>query len=148
MTFYTIGNLDDRIKNADQWVLLIFRFLLQSNFTILTTRYFHSIRCITVDAMKFCNSLAELYSNLAKPILDTFIYDYQLSKNVGGEGLFGLSLAVHFSSVLLRALTPPFGKMVAEEQRLEVGHLYVSLITNLIIYAHRNDSQILHNSLL
>ena len=98
--------------------------------------------------MKFCNSLAELYSNLAKPILDTFIYDYQLSKNVGGEGLFGLSLAVHFSSVLLRALTPPFGKMVAEEQRLEVGHLYVSLITNLIIYAHRNDSQILHNSLL
>ncbi|CAG8553057.1 6149_t:CDS:10 [Paraglomus brasilianum] len=93
MTFYTIGNLDDRIKNADQ--------------------------CITVDAMKFCNSLAELYSNLAKPILDTFIYNYQLSKNVGGEGLFGLSLAVHFSSVLLRALTPPFGKMVAEEQRLE-----------------------------
>jgi len=78
--------------------------------------------------MKFCNSLAELYSNLAKPILDTFIYNYQLSKNVGGEGLFGLSLAVHFSSVLLRALTPPFGKMVAEEQRLEVGHSLIRII--------------------
>ncbi|CAG8466483.1 6463_t:CDS:10 [Ambispora leptoticha] len=93
MTFYTIGNLDDRIKNADQ--------------------------CITVDTMKFCNSLSGLYSNLAKPVLDTFIYNFQLSRSVGGEALFGVSLMVHFSSVLLRALTPPFGKMVAEEQRLE-----------------------------
>ncbi|CAG8652878.1 8771_t:CDS:10 [Funneliformis caledonium] len=93
MTFYAIGNLDDRIKNADQ--------------------------CITVDTMKFCNSLSELYSNLAKPILDVFIYNIQLAKNVGGEGLFALSLMVHISSVILRALTPPFGKMVAEEQRLE-----------------------------
>ncbi|RIB14190.1 ABC transporter transmembrane region 2-domain-containing protein [Gigaspora rosea] len=93
MTFYAIGNLDDRIKNADQ--------------------------CITVDTTKFCNSLSELYSNLVKPILDVFIYNLQLVKNVGGEGLFGVSLIVHLSSVVLRALTPPFGKMVAEEQRLE-----------------------------
>ncbi|CAG8687820.1 3174_t:CDS:10, partial [Dentiscutata heterogama] len=93
MTFYAIGNLDDRIKNADQ--------------------------CITVDTMKFCNSLSELYSNLVKPILDVFIYNLQLVKNVGGEGLFGVSLIVHLSSVVLRALTPSFGKMVAEEQRLE-----------------------------
>ncbi|CAG8502868.1 1897_t:CDS:10 [Cetraspora pellucida] len=48
-----------------------------------------------------------------------FIYNLQLVKNVGGEGLFGVSLIVHLSSVVLRALTPPFGKMVAEEQRLE-----------------------------
>lgn len=44
MTFYGISALDDRIKNADQ--------------------------LITVDVSKFSNSLAELYSNLAKPILD------------------------------------------------------------------------------
>lgn len=44
MTFYAISALDDRIKNADQ--------------------------LITVDVSKFSNSLAELYSNLAKPILD------------------------------------------------------------------------------
>ncbi|EXX78280.1 uncharacterized protein OCT59_022927 [Rhizophagus irregularis] len=93
MTFYAIGNLDDRIKNADQ--------------------------CITVDTMKFCNSLSELYSNLAKPILDVFIYNIQLANNVGGEGLFALSFMVHISSVILRTLTPPFGKMVAEEQKLE-----------------------------
>ncbi|CAG8746012.1 15750_t:CDS:2, partial [Acaulospora morrowiae] len=93
MTFYSVGNLDDRIKNADQ--------------------------CITVDTMKFCNSLSGLYSNLAKPILDVFIYNLQLARNVGGEGLYAVSIMVHISSVVLRALTPPFGKMVAEEQKLE-----------------------------
>ncbi|KAF9914171.1 hypothetical protein BX616_008827, partial [Lobosporangium transversale] len=93
MTFYAIGNLDDRIKNADQ--------------------------CITVDVNKFCTSLSELYSNLAKPILDVIIYNVQLSKSVGGEGLFGVSALLHASALVLRALTPPFGKMVAEEQRLE-----------------------------
>ncbi|KAG0315647.1 hypothetical protein BGZ99_007335 [Dissophora globulifera] len=93
MTFYAIGNLDDRIKNADQ--------------------------CITVDVNKFCTSLSELYSNLAKPMLDVIIYNVQLSKSVGGEGLFGVSALLHVSALVLRALTPPFGKMVAEEQRLE-----------------------------
>lgn len=91
--FYKVGNLDDRIKNADQ--------------------------CITQDVFKFCNSLADLYSNLAKPVLDIVIYNVQLSRAVGGEALFGVSLIVQFSAWLLRLITPPFGKMVAEEQKLE-----------------------------
>jgi ATP-binding cassette subfamily D (ALD) long-chain fatty acid import protein len=93
MTFYKVGNLDDRIKNADQ--------------------------LITQDVNKFCHSLAELYSNLAKPMLDTIIYNIQLAHNVGGEGLFIVSAIVHLSAFFLRKFTPPFGKMVAEEQRLE-----------------------------
>ncbi|KAG9691013.1 hypothetical protein KCU69_g9690, partial [Aureobasidium melanogenum] len=56
MTFYTLSALDDRIKNADQLV--------------------------TVDVSKFSNSLAELYGNLAKPILDMVIYNYSLSRSV------------------------------------------------------------------
>jgi len=44
LTFYAISALDDRIKNPDQ--------------------------LITVDVARFSNSLAELYSNLAKPLLD------------------------------------------------------------------------------
>lgn len=60
MTFYSLSALDDRIKNADQ--------------------------LITVDVSKFSNSLAELYGNLAKPTLDMLIYNYSLSKSVGGEG--------------------------------------------------------------
>ena len=93
MTFYTLSALDDRIKNADQ--------------------------LITVDISRFSNSLAELYSNLAKPILDMIIYNYSLSKSVGGEGLFMMSLLVQVSANVMRVLTPPFGKYVADEARLE-----------------------------
>ena len=93
MTFYSLSALDDRIKNADQ--------------------------LITVDAARFSNSLAELYSNLAKPILDIIVYNYSLSRSVGGEGLFMMSLLVQLSANVMRALTPPFGKYVAEEARLE-----------------------------
>jgi ATP-binding cassette, subfamily D (ALD), peroxisomal long-chain fatty acid import protein len=93
MTFYTLSALDDRIKNADQ--------------------------LITVDVAKFSTSLAELYSNLAKPILDMVVYNWSLSRNVGMEGLFVMSLIVQLSANLMRALTPPFGKYVAEEARLE-----------------------------
>lgn len=60
MTFYSLSALDDRIQNADQ--------------------------LITVDVSKFANSLAELYGNLVKPTLDMLIYNYSLSKSVGGEG--------------------------------------------------------------
>lgn len=93
MTFYSLSALDDRIKNADQ--------------------------LITVDVSHFSNSLAELYSNLAKPILDMIIYNYSLSRSVGGEGLFMMSLLVQISANVMRVLTPPFGKYVAEEARLE-----------------------------
>ncbi|KAF9698325.1 hypothetical protein EKO04_003711 [Ascochyta lentis] len=93
MTFYTLSALDDRIKNADQ--------------------------LITVDVAKFSNSLAELYSNLAKPALDIIVYNYSLSRSVGGEGLFFMSLLVQLSANVMRALTPPFGKYVADEARLE-----------------------------
>ena len=93
MTFYSLSALDDRIKNADQ--------------------------LITVDVSRFSNSLAELYSNLAKPILDIIIYNYSLSRSVGGEGLFAMSLLVQLSANVMRALTPPFGKYVAGEARLE-----------------------------
>ena len=93
MTYYSLSALDDRIKNADQ--------------------------LITVDVSRFSNSLAELYSNLAKPILDIIIYNYSLSRSVGGEGLFAMSLLVQLSANVMRALTPPFGKYVAEEAKLE-----------------------------
>ncbi|KAK4198484.1 pABC2 peroxisomal ABC transporter encoded by the pabc2 protein [Triangularia verruculosa] len=93
LTFYGISALDDRIKNPDQ--------------------------LIAVDVAKFSNSLAELYSNLAKPLLDMTIYTFSLSKSVGGEGVVFMSLLVQLSAHVMRALTPPFGKYVADEARLE-----------------------------
>ncbi|RBA08752.1 ATP-binding cassette, subfamily D (ALD), member 2 [Fusarium proliferatum] len=93
LTFYGISALDDRIKNPDQ--------------------------LIAVDVSKFSNSLAELYSNLAKPLLDMTIYTWSLSNSVGGEGVVFMSLLVQLSANVMRALTPPFGKYVADEARLE-----------------------------
>ncbi|KAJ2391954.1 ATP-binding cassette long-chain fatty acid transporter pxa2, partial [Coemansia sp. RSA 2559] len=96
-TYYSIGNLDDRIKNADQ--------------------------LIAVDIMKFSNSLSELYSNLAKPTLDAVVYNIQLAKSLGVESLFGIMVIIQMSMGMLRFLAPPFGQLVAQEQRLE-GEFY------------------------
>ncbi|KAJ1340068.1 hypothetical protein BSLG_005392 [Batrachochytrium salamandrivorans] len=93
MTFYKVANLDDRIKNADQ--------------------------LITQDVSKFCESVSALYSNLTKPVLDMVLNNWQMARNVGGEGVFSMNVFVHITGSLLRGLTPPFGRMVAEEQRLE-----------------------------
>ena len=57
--------------------------------------------------------------NLAKPVLDVILYNYQLSRNVGAEGLLALTIVVQGSAALLRYLTPAFGRYAAEEQRLE-----------------------------
>lgn len=92
-TYYQLGNLDDRIRNADQ--------------------------LITVDVQKFGNALAALYSNIAKPILDVSLYNYQLSRNVGAEGLIFINILVQGSAALLRAATPPFGSYAATAQKLE-----------------------------
>ncbi len=72
MTFYALTNLDDRIVNADG--------------------------LITQDVKNFSTALSMLYSNLAKPILDMAIYNFQLSRNVGGEGLFLMGLLVQLSA--------------------------------------------------
>ncbi|KAF9455019.1 adrenoleukodystrophy protein [Macrolepiota fuliginosa MF-IS2] len=85
--YYKIANLDDRIKNPDQM--------------------------ITHDIHRFTTHLAAIYSNLAKPVLDVILYNYQLSQNVGAEGLVGLTIAVQSTAVLLRYLTPPFGAYAA-----------------------------------
>lgn len=91
--FYQLGNLDDRVRNADQ--------------------------LITVDIAKFSSSLAEMWGNVAKPVLDVCLYSYQLSHTVGGEALVAMTLLVNRSAYLLRKLTPPFGAYAAEEQALE-----------------------------
>lgn len=87
----------------------------------MMTQVCTTLRCVTQDVTKFCNSLSGLYSNLAKPVLDVIIYNFQLSRAVGGEALFAVSFIVNASAGALRLITPPFGKLVAEEQKLEVG---------------------------
>ncbi|TFY78756.1 hypothetical protein EWM64_g5256 [Hericium alpestre] len=85
--YYKLSNLDDRIKNPDQM--------------------------ITHDIQRFSNHLAAIYSNLAKPVLDVILYNYQLAQNVGAEGLVLLTVLVQLSAALLRTLTPAFGTYTA-----------------------------------
>lgn len=53
---------------------------------------------MTVDIQQFSNKLAEIYSNIAKPVLDVILYNYQLSRNVGAEGLVLLTALVQVSA--------------------------------------------------
>ncbi|TFK76772.1 hypothetical protein BDN72DRAFT_754436 [Pluteus cervinus] len=90
--YYKLSNLDDRIKNPDQM--------------------------ITHDIQRFSTHLAAIYSNMAKPVLDVILYNYQLSQNVGAEGLLGLIIFVQSSAALLRYMTPAFGSYAALSAQL------------------------------
>ena len=63
-----------------------------------------SPRMITHDIQKFSTHLAAIYSNLAKPVLDVILYNYQLSQNVGAEGLLVLTILVQTSAGLCEHL--------------------------------------------
>ncbi|EJF66416.1 hypothetical protein DICSQDRAFT_75073 [Dichomitus squalens LYAD-421 SS1] len=91
-TFYKLANLDDRVKNPDQM--------------------------ITHDIQRFSTHLAAIYANVAKPVLDVILYNYQLSQNVGAESLLLLTVLIQSSAALLRALTPPFGQYTAISAQL------------------------------
>lgn len=59
---------------------------------------------ITTDIQRFSAHLAAMYSNLAKPVLDVILYNYQLSQNVGAEGLILLTALVQLSAALRKFL--------------------------------------------
>jgi ATP-binding cassette subfamily D (ALD) long-chain fatty acid import protein len=55
---------------------------------------------ITHDIQRFSAHLAAIYANLAKPILDVILYNYQLSQNIGAEGLVLLTILIQLSATL------------------------------------------------
>lgn len=86
-----LANLDDRVKNPDQSVNI-----LNSTFILIQS----VCRMITHDIQRFSNHLAAIYANLAKPVLDVILYNYQLAQNVGAEGLIILTVLVQLSAIL------------------------------------------------
>ncbi|ELT92932.1 hypothetical protein CAPTEDRAFT_164747 [Capitella teleta] len=105
-TYYKMSNLDNRIANADQ--------------------------LLTQDVERLSNSVAELYSNLSKPLLDIVIYATKLSSAIGMQGPSWMLAYLVFSGLLLTRLRRPIGKMTVQEQKLEGEFRYVNsrLITN------------------
>lgn len=63
---------------------------------------------ITHDIQRFSTHLAAIYANVAKPVLDVMLYNYQLSRNVGAEGLVLLTVGVHASAVLCMSMASIF----------------------------------------
>lgn len=93
MFYYKMCNLDSRIANPDQR--------------------------LTQDLDKWSQALASLYLNFTKPVLDIILFSRKLAELVGVEGpamIFGWYL---ISGIIIRFISPPFGKLTAVEQKLE-----------------------------
>eukprot|EP00744_Colponema_vietnamica_P005328 GILI01007811.1.p1 GENE.GILI01007811.1~~GILI01007811.1.p1 ORF type:complete len:670 (-),score=211.37 GILI01007811.1:129-2138(-) len=93
MCFYQLSNLDSRISNPDQR--------------------------LTQDIDKWAQSLASLYANFTKPLLDIVLFSRKLAELVGLGGPLAVILWYFVSGIIIRVVSPPFGKLTAEEQRLE-----------------------------
>ncbi|OLY77873.1 ATP-binding cassette sub-family D member 2 [Smittium mucronatum] len=91
--YYKISNLDNRIKNPDQY--------------------------LTADITRFCSSLSHLFSSVGKPIIDIVAFNIQLTRNLGAYGSVAMFVFYSISVFLLRKITPPFGKFVALQALLE-----------------------------
>lgn len=74
---------------------------------------------ITQDLTLFCASAASLYSSLGKPMVDLFVFNYQLYRSLGPLALTGLLSNYFLTATVLRRLSPPFGKLKAVEGKKE-----------------------------
>ncbi|PAV90000.1 hypothetical protein WR25_24020 isoform B [Diploscapter pachys] len=113
-TYYAVSNLDSRLQNADQ--------------------------CLTEDITMFSQSVAHLYSHLTKPVLDIALISLTLFsmayrrgdlKHTGVPTIMAIG-AVVITARILRAVSPRFGHMVAEEARKKgfLRYLHSRIITN------------------
>jgi len=93
MHYYKICNLDNRISNPDQR--------------------------LTSDTEKWSSSLASLYLNFAKPVLDILLFSKKLAELVGWQGPALLWSWYICSGFVIKKLSPSFGRLTAVEQQLE-----------------------------
>jgi ATP-binding cassette subfamily D (ALD) protein 3 len=93
MFYYKICNLDSRIGNPDQR--------------------------LTQDLDKWSQALAALYLNFSKPVLDIILFSRKLAELVGYEGPAMIFGWYFISGIIIRFISPAFGKLTAIEQKLE-----------------------------
>ena len=74
---------------------------------------------ITQDLTVFCSSAAAVYSSIGKPLVDLFVFNYQLQRSLGPLALGGILTGYFSTATVLRKLSPPFGKLKAVEGKRE-----------------------------
>lgn len=90
MCFYQITNLDTRISNPDH--------------------------IFTQSIEQWSSSIANLYSNVSKPLLDLVLMCNKLAETMGYQGPILMCFWYVFSAVILKYIAPPFGKLIAAQQ--------------------------------
>src|SRR5690606_2519798 len=74
---------------------------------------------LTQDIDKFSDNLSHLYSDIAKPAVDIVLFAIKLGQALGSTAPFMMVSYFLVAGAALRAISPPFGKYTAQEQKLE-----------------------------
>ena len=108
---------------------------------------------IVDDLQKFTKTASDLFSRTFKPLLDVVLNTQRMAENMGYSGLITLYSYFTLSGFVVRALSPPFSRMIAEQQMHEGNfrRLHSRLITNAeeiaFLEGSNREKQILNEQL-
>eukprot|EP00667_Euglena_gracilis_P003393 EG_transcript_3397 len=88
---------------------------------------------VTSDIVHFSQSLAQLYTESFKPLLDVFLFTKQLADSLGWQGPALMYTYYAISALIKKKVMPSFGRMAAKQSALD--GLYRRAHTRLIANA-------------